>query len=50
MDMKLVTFLVKLILLELEVSKAIDIPFIVLLIIFLVIIHAFTSLYLYLIS
>ena len=34
MDMKLVTFLVKLILLELEVSKAIDIPFIALLIIF----------------
>ena len=33
MDMKLVTFLVKLILLELEVSEAIDILFIVLLII-----------------
>ena len=32
--MKLVTFLVKLILLELEVSEAIDIPFIILLIIF----------------
>ena len=34
MDMKLVTFLVKLILLELEVSEAIDILFIALLIIF----------------
>ena len=33
MDMKLVTFLVKLILLELEVSEAIDILFIALLII-----------------
>ena len=44
--MKLVTLLVKSILFELEVSEAIDIPFIILLIIFFSKNHAFASLYL----